>query len=43
MEIVDTKSEEFYSSTRYLKILKPLNMFWEPKEDITTYELALCM
>lgn len=25
------------------KILMPLQMKWQPKEDITTYELALCM
>lgn len=25
------------------KILIPLQMEWQPKEDITTYELALCM
>ena len=24
-------------------ILMPLQMEWQPKEDITTYELALCM
>lgn len=26
-----------------LKILMPLEMEWQPKEDITTYELAMCM
>lgn len=25
------------------KLLIPLQMEWQPKEDITTYELALCM
>ena len=25
------------------KIVMPLQMEWKPKEDITTYELALCM
>ena len=25
------------------KLLMPLKMEWQPKEDITTYELALCM
>ena len=25
------------------KILMPLQMEWQPKEDITTYELSLCM
>tara|TARA_R110002020_G_scaffold421528_1_gene630614 strand:- start:637 stop:876 length:240 start_codon:yes stop_codon:yes gene_type:complete len=25
------------------KTLMPLQMEWQPKEDITTYELALCM
>lgn len=26
-----------------LKSIKPLKMRWEPKEDITAYELALCL
>jgi len=25
------------------KLIMPLQMEWQPKEDITTYELALCM
>jgi len=25
------------------KISVPLEMIWKPKEDITTYELALCL
>jgi len=25
------------------EIVMPLQMEWQPKEDITTYELALCM
>lgn len=25
------------------KILIPLQMNWQPKEDITTYELAMCL
>ena len=25
------------------KMLLPLQMEWQPKEDITTYELAMCM
>ena len=25
------------------KILMPLEMIWQPKEDITTYELAMCI
>ena len=26
-----------------LQLTKPLQISWEPKEDITTHELALCM
>jgi len=26
-----------------MTFLKPLQMTWEPKEDITTYELAKCL
>lgn len=26
-----------------LKLLIPLQMEWQPKEDITTYELAMCL
>jgi hypothetical protein len=25
------------------KIIFPLEMIWQPKEDITTYELAMCI
>jgi hypothetical protein len=25
------------------KIILPLEMFWQPKEDITTYELSMCL
>ena len=30
-------------STSTLKITWPLEMIWQPKEDITTYELAMCL
>ena len=31
-------------STNNLRImLLPLEMIWQPKEDITTYELAMCL
>lgn len=33
----------FDSEQDYLKILSPLEMEWQPKEDITTYELAMCL
>ena len=34
-----------YSSTTYsyMVIQQPLQLIWKPKEDITTYELALCI
>ena len=30
-------------STNTLKVTLPLEMIWQPKEDITTYELAKCL
>ncbi|MEZ7494494.1 hypothetical protein QO206_03290 [Leeuwenhoekiella aequorea] len=40
----ESKSKEFYTECITApKILMPLQMQWRPKEDITTYELALCM
>lgn len=33
----------FYDSQQNYKLTIPLEMEWQPKEDITTYELALCM
>ena len=36
-------SETVISSKGGNLILLPLSMCWEPKEDITAYELALCM
>ena len=31
-----------YVSTSTFRITLPLEMIWQPKEDITTYELAMC-
>jgi len=31
------------SKNGYNKIILPLIISWEPKEDITTYELSLCI
>jgi hypothetical protein len=40
----ESKSNELYTVLGTgSKILMPLQMEWQPKEDITTYELALCM
>jgi hypothetical protein len=40
----ENKSNELYIvSGATSKILMPLQMEWQPKEDITIYELALCM
>ena len=44
-EMKKTSDDEIEGSTVYfhqLKIMLPLEMIWEPKEDITTYELAMC-
>lgn len=30
-------------STSTLRFILPLEMIWQPKEDITTYELAMCL
>jgi hypothetical protein len=30
-------------STSTFKATMPLEMIWQPKEDITTYELAMCL
>lgn len=40
----ESKSNELYTMLGTgNKILMPLQMEWQPKEDITTYELALCV
>ena len=40
----ENKSNELYTVLATgSKLLMPLQMEWQPKEDITTYELALCM
>jgi len=40
----EIKSNELYTVLcTDSKFLMPLQMEWQPKEDITTYELALCM
>jgi|GEM_PF-6593985 len=41
---IEEKSNEFYTvlGSGYNKRM-PLQMEWQPKEDITTYELALCI
>lgn len=30
-------------STNTFRIMLPLEMIWQPKEDITTYDLAMCL
>jgi|TARA_R110000764_G_scaffold70237_3_gene145203 hypothetical protein len=41
---LESSSNELYTSLGTgSKILMPLQMEWQPKEDITIYELALCM
>ena len=40
----ESKSNELYTVLATgSKIVMPLQMEWQPKEDITTYELAMCM
>lgn len=40
----ESKSNELYTVLGTgSKLLMPLQMEWQPKEDITAYELALCM
>ena len=40
----ESKSNELYTVLGTgSKILMPLQMEWQPKEDITIYELALCV
>ena len=39
---LESSSNELYTALGS-KILMPLQMEWQPKEDITIYELALCM
>lgn len=44
MDDKENKSNKIYTVLGTgTKILMPLQMEWQPKEDITTYELALCM
>ena len=40
----EEKSNELYTvlDTGF-KLIMPLQMEWQPKEDITTYELAMCL
>jgi|TARA_B110000977_G_scaffold17138_1_gene20870 hypothetical protein len=39
------KKQEIYVDNTVMetKIIQPLHLNWNPKEDITTYELALCL
>jgi len=40
----ESKSNEHYTVLdNGSKLLMPLQMEWQPKEDITAYELALCI
>lgn len=36
-------NENCIATTYAYKLLIPLQMEWQPKEDITTYELAMCI
>ena len=37
------KNQENWIKVGSTQFLLPLQMIWKPKEDITTYELALCL
>jgi len=39
----DVSSSILLNTGTTMKILLPLEMRWQPKEDITTYELAKCL
>ena len=40
----EEKSNELYTVLDTgSKLIMPLQMEWQPKEDITTYELAMCL
>lgn len=39
LHIADVSSSTITTS----KFIMPLHMTWKPKEDITTYELAMCL
>ena len=32
-----------FISNDSIRLIQPLQMIWNPKEDITTYELAICL
>ena len=36
-------NENYILTSLDYKMVLPLQMEWQPKEDITTYELAMCM
>jgi hypothetical protein len=38
-----TGSTTYHISESSLKVILPLQMIWEPKDDITTLELAKCL
>lgn len=38
---INTHNQNY--SVKVKPIVLPLEMYWEPMEDITTYELALCL
>ena len=41
--IADVNSSILVNNGTSMKFLIPLEMRWEPKEDISTYELAKCL
>lgn len=41
LEFVDAASERMLG--QFIRIVSPLRLKWNPKPDITTYELALCL
>lgn len=45
VDIEEIKTSSFIDNTVNIGIerILPLELIWQPKEDITTYELALCI
>jgi len=42
-EAIFLKDIPLKSAMQTIQIIKHIRMIWKPKEDITTYELALCL
>jgi hypothetical protein len=43
LHITDVSNSTLLNTETGIKFILPLEMKWQPKEDITTYELAKCL